>query len=412
MRIIIISNLYPPVVRGGYEMECASVVERLRERHDVLVLTSDLGREPLDADSCVRRELPHLHDDWRGALRAPLAATEAARLAREGLAWRPDLVYAWNLSGVPQTPLRLLADAGVPVAFRACAHLLRGLFVEDQFMRELLPGRRSPLRTVWHLGCEAFNVLAPLRLRPTGPMSIAISWSSEALKRVVPPPSFLDVVLERVEHPVPRHGDLYASVVRRPAETPEVLFLGRVTPFKGISVAIDALALLRSRHGISARLVVMGPEENGHVPELMAQARRLGVQDAVAWRGQGSAEQVASALARASALIVPSLWEEPFGLVTIEGAFARVPIVASDVGGIGEGVHDEEHALLFPRGDGEAAAAALARVFNEPEQTALRVQRARARAEDFRLAAYLDRQERFIEDALVALQGRRRPAGR
>ena len=60
-------------------------------------------------------------------------------------------------------------------------------------------------------------------------------------------------------------------------------------------------------------------------------------------------------------MIVPSVWEEPFPLVTIEGALARVPLVASDVGGIGEGMHDEEHALLFARADAAGAAAALAR---------------------------------------------------
>ncbi len=384
-------------------MECAAVVDRLGDSHDLLVLTSTLGRDRTGSESVVRRELPYLSDDWRGALRAPAAALTGARLTREVLAWRPDLVYAWNMSGLPQTTLRLLTDAGVPVAFRACAHLLGGLFVEDQFMRELLPARRSLARTAWHCGCVAANALPLLRLKPAKPMRIAISWNSHALKRLVRPPSFVEPVLERVEHPVPCHGEVYASVARVPAPEPEVLFLGRVTPSKGVSVAIDALALLRTRHGISARLVVMGPEEDGYLAELRDRARRLGVEDAVEWRDQGNTEQVAEALARAAALIVPSLWEEPFGLVTIEAAFARVPVVASDVGGIGEGLRDEEHALLFPRGDAGAAAAALARTLTSSQETASRVQRARLRAEDFRLAPYLDRQERFVEDALRSL---------
>ena len=102
-------------------------------------------------------------------------------------------------------------------------------------------------------------------------------------------------------------------------------------------------------------------------------------------------------------MIVPSTWREPFPLVTIEAGLARVPIVASDVGGIGEGMHDEEHALLFAPGDAEAAAAALARTLRESEQTAARVARAHDRAQEFRLAPYLDEQERFVADALEAL---------
>lgn len=407
MRILVISNLYPPVVRGGYEIECAAVVDRLRKSHEVLVLTSTLERERTGSDRATRRELRYLYDDWRGAARAPAAALSAARLARDLLRWRPDLVYVWNMSGLPQTTLRLLADGGAPVAFRACAYLLDGLFVEDQFMRELLSHRRGVARMAWRLGCLAVNALPPLRLQPERPMRIAISWGSEALKRLVRPPAFVEPVLELVEHPVPSHGELYASVVRAPAPEPEILFLGRVTPPKGVSVAIEALSLLRARHRVPARLTVLGPEEDGHVAQLRASARRLGVEDAVAWGGAASPQEVAQALARASALIVPSLWEEPFGLVTIEAAFARVPIVASDVGGIGEGVRDEEHALLFPRGDAAAAAEALARTLAKPDETAARVERARRRAEDFRLAPYLDRQERFVEDALAALTAAR-----
>ena len=79
-----------------------------------------------------------------------------------------------------------------------------------------------------------------------------------------------------------------------------------------------------------------------------------------------------------------------------------MPLVASDVGGIGEGMHDEEHALLFPRGDARAAAAALARVLLEEEQSAARVERAYQRAQAFRIAPYLEDQERFVEDALAA----------
>jgi len=190
--------------------------------------------------------------------------------------------------------------------------------------------------------------------------------------------------------------------VRSPAPDPEIVFLGRVTPYKGVKVAIEAVAMLRSEHDIPARLVVVGPEDSPHGAEMRRLAERLGISAAVSWRGQLTPEQAAGELAHAHALIVPSLWQEPFPLVTIEGALARVPLVASDVGGIGEGMHDEEHALLFAPGDARAAAAALARVLREREPTAARVQRARARAQEFRLGPYLEEQERFLADALAA----------
>ncbi len=105
---------------------------------------------------------------------------------------------------------------------------------------------------------------------------------------------------------------------------------------------------------------------------------------------------------------MPSLWDEPFGLVAIEGALARVPVVAADVGGIGEGLHDEEHALLFGRGDADAAASSLERVLGDESGTAERVRRALVRAREFAIAPYLDGQQEFVQAAHDALAGPRR----
>ncbi len=403
MRILVVSTLYPPVAFGGYEVECSGVVERLREHHDVLVLTCDQDRASIAAETDVRRELTRLTPDAAGALRAPAASLGAVRSARDALAWRPDIVYAWNGSSIPQAALRVLLDSSVPVAFRVCEHWFAGIFSRDQFMRELLPGRRSPARSAWALGCRTVNLLPQLRLAPEAPARAAISWNSDAIRRMAPAQAFIEPVLERVGHSVPRHGDVYAGVARAPAADPEIVFLGRVTAYKGLSVAIEALALLRDRHAIVARLLVIGPEDAGYGAEMRRLAERVGVAAQLDWRGQLAPEQAAAALARAHALIVPSLWEEPFPLVTIEGALARVPLVAADVGGIAEGMHDEEHALLFARDDAAGAAAALARTLGEHEQTAARVQRAYARAQDFRIGPYLDEQERFVIDAREAL---------
>ncbi|MBA3809139.1 MAG: glycosyltransferase [Solirubrobacterales bacterium] len=403
MRILVTSTFYPPVALGGYEVECAGVVERLRRRHEVLVLTSSAGHEQLEPEQHVRRELTLLSPDARGAMRAPQAARRAVVSARAALEWGPELIYAWNGSSIPQAALRVLADSGVPFSVRVCEHWFGGLFTSDQFMRELLGAERGPARAAWSMGMRALNRLPDLRLDPLRPLRAAISWNSEAIERMVPTPSFIEPVLERVGHSVPRYGDLYADVVRDPAPAPEIVFLGRVSPYKGLSVAIEALALLRDGAAPTARLVVVGPEDGGHGAELRALAERLGVAEAIDWRGHQTPEQAAQALAGAHALIVPSTWDEPFPLVTIEGALARVPLVASDVGGIGEGMHHEEHALLFARGDAHGAAAALARVLTEGEQTAARVQRAHARAQTFRIGPYLEEQELFVLDAHAAL---------
>jgi glycosyltransferase involved in cell wall biosynthesis len=407
VRILVTSTLYPPIAVGGYERECAIVVGRLAEDHEVLVLTADHERDEVPPGEVgVRRELPLLSQDERGALRAPLASIEAARSARRVLdEFRPDLIYAWNGTAIPQAALRVLADSGVPMAFRVCEHWFGRLFAVDQFLRELPPAQRSPPRAVWALGCRAVNRAVPaLRLDPLRPFPAAISWNSEAIRRMAGVPGVVEPVLERIGHSVPRAGARYEAVVRAPAAEPEIAFIGRVTPYKGLDVAIEALALLRDEHGLAVRLTVVGPEDEPHGSELRALARERGVAGMVDWLGSIEPEGVAAVLARTHALIVPSTWQEPFPLVTIEGAFARVPLVASDVGGIGEGMHDEEHALLYPADDPAAAARALARTLRETDATAARVERAHLRAQAFRLEPYLEAQAQFVLDAHEALQ--------
>jgi glycosyltransferase involved in cell wall biosynthesis len=404
MRILIVSTFFPPVTSGGYEVECGGVAEHLARSHEVLVLTSDSGSAAAPADDAVRRQLALLNPDSKGARSAPAGTLRAVRSARQALDFEPDLIYVWNGSSIPQAAIRVLADSGTPLAFRICEHWFGGLFRGDQFMRELLPAQRGPGRGAWALGCRALNLLPQLRLQPLTPLRAAISWNSQAIERMVQTPDFVQPVLERVGHSVPRHGEIFEAVIRAPAPEPEIVFVGRVTGYKGLWVAIEALALLRSEHGIPARLIVIGPEDRAHGREMRALSERLGIADAVDWRGQLTPEQTAAALARAHALIVPSVWQEPFPLVTIEGALARVPLVASDAGGIGEGMHDEEHALLFQINDHIAAAAALLRVLTETEPTAARVARAYERAGEFRIGPYLEAQEQFVLDARVAFE--------
>jgi glycosyltransferase involved in cell wall biosynthesis len=286
MRILFVSNIYPPAAIGGYEIGCAAVAEHLGHEHDVLVLTSRHGRgsdavREADGRVRVRRELTLLSGNERGALRAPAASLRDAGTARRALAWDPNLIYVWNGASVPHAALRILADSGVPLAFRVEEQWFASIFTHDQFLRELLPASRGPARAAWSLGCRALNALPGLRLDPTAPLRAAISWNSEATRRTAPVPAFVHPVLERVQHPAPPYGDVYAGVERAPSPEPLIAFLGRVTPYKGVAVAIEALALLRSEHGIAARLIVVGPEDGQHGEEMRALAGRLGVGEAV-----------------------------------------------------------------------------------------------------------------------------------
>jgi glycosyltransferase involved in cell wall biosynthesis len=404
MRILVISNLYPPAVRGGYELECAEVVERLSEHHEVTVLTSSADAHLAPPQPNVLRSLDLVRSGARGTVPAPLSALRGVRIMRRTLAEvQPELAFVWNGAQLPHSALRVLADSGTPIAVRVCQHWFGIIFDDDQFMRYLRPGRRGA-HGLWGMLMRQVNRLPALRLQIDRPFAVALSWNSQTVRTQTGLPPMVRPVLERVIHPTTRRVEELLKLQPEPQDPPEIAFLGRLEEFKGPDVAIRALALLRDEHGLRATLTLAGHGRATDHERLRALAAREGLSEAVALVGPLERPGVEALLSRASALVVPSVWEEPFGMVAVEGAAAGVPVVASDVGGISEGLHDGEHALLFARGDAGGCARALASTLTDREQTRARVQRARERARDFLLEPYLDASEQFVLDAARALE--------
>jgi glycosyltransferase involved in cell wall biosynthesis len=72
------------------------------------------------------------------------------------------------------------------------------------------------------------------------------------------------------------------------------------------------------------------------------------------------------AMTHASLVVVPSVWPEPFGIVGIEALALGRPVVASDVGGMGEWAREDLGVLTVPAGDAVALASAIVRAVDEP----------------------------------------------
>lgn len=395
-RILVLTNLYPPIAHGGYEVECQGVVEHLRERDEVLVLTSDKDRGEAPAEPGVRRELPFLPRRRLTDALSPYYALRGAKVARRALAeFRPDLVYIWNGAQLPQAAIRVLETSGAPVAYRVCEHWFGSLYDSryDPFMRGLAGGR-------WKRAARAWNRLPGLRLDCETPTEVAISWNSEALRSQVTVPPLLRPAFEHVRLPATWQSEQLVGLERRPSERASVGYVGRISPEKGVDMALRALARLRDE-GLAADFEVAGGGDAEHLRTLEALAAELGITDRVRFLGPLDTDSLKDFYARLHALVVPSVWEEPAGLVLVEGALAGVPLVASRVGGIPEIVRDPEEALLVPPGDPAALAAALRRTLTEPEESAARAERARERAQGFRIGPYLKAMDEFVEKVVA-----------
>jgi glycosyltransferase involved in cell wall biosynthesis len=139
-----------------------------------------------------------------------------------------------------------------------------------------------------------------------------------------------------------------------------VVFAGRIVRTKGVGV------LIRAARDVDAEFVLCGDgRELGATQEL---ARRLGVEERVRFTGWLDAGRLATELAEASVVVMPSVWPEPFGLVGIEAFAAGRPAVASATGGIGDWLTDGVSGLTVPPASTRALASALNELLEDPER--------------------------------------------
>jgi glycosyltransferase involved in cell wall biosynthesis len=155
-------------------------------------------------------------------------------------------------------------------------------------------------------------------------------------------------------------------------DEPVILQLGRMVPRKGVDNVIRGLARLRIRHGVAARLLVVGGESRRPDPaltpelgRLMAIAREEGVAGSVLFVGARGRSELRDYYAAAD-VFVSTPWYEPFGITPVEAMACGTPVVGSAVGGIKSTVRDGQTGYLVPPDDPDALADRLADLLHHP----------------------------------------------
>lgn len=134
-----------------------------------------------------------------------------------------------------------------------------------------------------------------------------------------------------------------ASATDASLDAPNLLFIGRLVPEKGVHLLIEAFGAVVSRFPKASLTIVGGvwfgkTSGSEYVTRLHRIAEPYG--DAIHFAGPVSHDAVVAYLARSSAFICPSIWNDPFPLVNLEAMGAGVPVVAFARGGIPEAVGD------------------------------------------------------------------------
>jgi glycosyltransferase involved in cell wall biosynthesis len=149
-----------------------------------------------------------------------------------------------------------------------------------------------------------------------------------------------------------------SSFPRSPSARPSFVYAGRLADVKGVDVLLRALARVR-REAPDATLRVIGDGPELPALERLAAELELG---GGAQFSSGMQPGWFRELEGAWALVAPSTYREPLGLVAIEAIVRRVPVIATSGGGFAETIEPERTGLLVPPADEEGLAEAMLRV--------------------------------------------------
>jgi hypothetical protein len=155
---------------------------------------------------------------------------------------------------------------------------------------------------------------------------------------------------------------------------PTLLQLGRLVPRKGVETAIRSVACLAERHGIRARLLVVGgqssdpdPVDTPEIGRLRAVAESIGVADQVVFTGSRE-RNVLRYYYSAADVFITTPWYEPFGITPLEAMACARPVIGSRVGGIKSTVIDGHTGFLVPPRDPVAVADRAAELLTDPRR--------------------------------------------
>ena len=145
----------------------------------------------------------------------------------------------------------------------------------------------------------------------------------------------------------------------------ELVFLGRLVSDKGTSLLLEALVNLKSQE-LTPNLTIIG---NGPEAEpLKQQSISLGVSEQVYFEGAKTGKELTYLLNKHKIMVVPSLWNEPFGIVALEGIACGCVVVGSEGGGLKDAIGSCGE--TFPNGNVQALTNILAYLLTNPEQQA------------------------------------------
>ena len=154
-----------------------------------------------------------------------------------------------------------------------------------------------------------------------------------------------------------------ARIRRSAADHCRFLFIGRLQPYKGAHILVQAFNRLDDPKGATLDIYGVPDGYPGYVRDLEAE---IGRNARIRFRGRLDPGDLHLAFSEADYFVIPSIWHENSPLILLDALQSRTPVIASNVGGLSDLIAEGKNGFLFPMGDTEGLSRLMARLIREP----------------------------------------------
>ena len=398
MKILHLSNYYPPFYEGSTEIQTYQLVQELERRgnHKQQVLTSDftpVGQSSESSDvfrqiqiadhierqQSVFRDL-HIHPGYSGNLGPAGSGHESfwrlyrrerynvevlrRRLERFG----PDLIFVWGFQGLSGAMLFYIENCGIPCAY-GIINDWPTVWLKNEPWLDTWRGYSRGSDSVIKPMLEGLHLSEFIRKKaPFGePANICLQRSffcSGSLKKAAGRDGFEVSHSEVIPCAVP--VERYYRKENHPPRLRHLLYIGRLNEEKDPLTALQALQILHRKGHTEFTLDLHRHGNLEHEKRLLAYIVRSNLRGAVRFT-QTVQEQQHVTLYSYDMLISTSKWPEPFPLMQLKGMAAGLPVVTTLVGGHAELIRDRENALAFKTSDPKDLAEKILELSENPD---------------------------------------------
>ncbi len=333
MRILHWAESYLPYI-GGIQVFVSQLAHSLQERgHECAVLTDSYSKLP---EIETIDDIPIYRFDFRAAV-ADRNPAEMIRLTKKvellKKTFEPDIIHLHTCRIGGFYYLRSQAMSRVP-----CLYTTHDSIAQIAAENRLLP---QIIQSV-----DKIAAISPFMLCDLGESNSVAQEKTILVMNACPMPKLEATPL--------------------PFNPPVLLGIGRLVGDKGFDIFLNAFASLIKEFPL-AKAILAGDGPDMDV--LKAQANALGLPAALEFKGWVEPEQIPGLINDSTIVVVPSRWQEPFGLAALQAMQMARPVIAAKVGGLPDIILDQQTGLLFEPENADALSLAMLKLISDQNAT-------------------------------------------